>query len=305
MTTLPLAEIVVKGRARKDMGDIDALMASIKELGLLNPVAVNSRKELVAGGRRLAAVRKLGWTRVPVQYVASADDAAVALKAEREENVCREPLKPTELVELGQRIKALESPKAETRMLSGDGGQLSGCGNLPQGPAGKVRDRVAEAVGVSPRTWDKMEAVAEAAEEEPETFGDLPAVMDQVSVHAAHEELRRRKPPPWRVPGNHSDPDHQYAAILNQFTALSAAITRALNAEPHEKLRAYLGALGFVAYEGRVIQDGEVTRKGGAKFDAARAFRGLRRIVRQAGMPGRLWTAEKVKAEYERAEDDE
>jgi ParB-like chromosome segregation protein Spo0J len=302
VTTLPLAEIVVKGRARKDMGDIDALAASIVEIGLLSPVAVNSRKELVAGGRRLAAVRKLGWTRVPVQYVASADDAAVALKAEREENVCREPLKPTELVELGQRIKALEGPKAEARMLSG---QPSGCGNLPQGPAGKVRDKVAEAVGVSPRTWDKMEAVAEAAEEEPETFGDLPAVMDQVSVHAAHERLVARRNPAHFRPGNHSDPNHQYAAILNQFTALSAAITRALNAEPHEKIRAYLGALGFVAYEGRVIQDGEVTRKGGAKFDAAKAFRGLRRIVRQAGMPGKLWTAEKVKAEYEREEDEE
>jgi hypothetical protein len=305
MTTLPLAEIVVKGRARKDMGDLDALAASIRKHGLLCPIAVNSRKELVAGGRRLAAVRKLGWQRIPVQFVASADEAALALEAERDENVCREPLKPSELVEIGKRIQALEGPKAEARMLSGDGGQLSGCGNLPQGPAGKVRDKVAEAVGVSPRTWDKMEAVAEAAEEEPETFGDLPAVMDQVSVHAAHEELRRRKPPPWRVPGNHSDPDHQYADLLNKFTALSAAITRALNTEPHEKLRAYLGALGFVAYEGRVIQDGEVTRKGGAKFDAAKAFRGLRRIVRQAGMPGKLWTAEKVKAEYEREEDDE
>jgi hypothetical protein len=31
----------------------------------------------------------------------------------------------------------------------------------------------------------------------------------------------------------------------------------------------------------------------------------LRRIVRQAGMPGKLWTAEKVKAEYEREEDEE
>jgi hypothetical protein len=302
MTTLPLAEIVVKGRARKELGDIDALAASIREVGLLQPIAINLGKELVAGGRRLAACRKLGWQQIPVHYVKGLSDIAILLRMERDENVCREPLKPSELVELGQRIKALESPKAEARMLSG---QPSGCGNLPQGPAGKVRDKVAEAVGVSPRTWDKMEAVAEAAEEEPETFGDLPAVMDQVSVHAAHEELRRRKPPPWRVPGNHSDPDHQYADLLNKFTALSAAITRALNTEPHEKLRAYLGALGFVAYEGRVIQDGEVTRKGGAKFDAAKAFRGLRRIVRQAGMPGKLWTAEKVKAEYEREEDEE
>jgi hypothetical protein len=302
MTTLPLAEIVVKGRARKELGDLTELMASIKRFGLLNPIGINSRKELVEGERRLAACRRLGWQRVAVQFIAEADTPGGALQAEWDENACRKDLTPSEKAELGLKIKAILAPKAEARMLSG---QPSGCGNLPQGPAGKVRDKVAEAVGVSPRTWDKMEAVAEAAEEEPETFGDLPAVMDQVSVHAAHEELRRRKPPPWRVPGNHSDPDHQYADLLNKFTALSAAITRALNTEPHEKLRAYLGALGFVAYEGRVIQDGEVTKKGGAKFDAAKAFRGLRRIVRQAGMPGKLWTAEKVKAEYEREEDEE
>lgn len=44
--------------------------------------------------RRLAAVKKLGWERVPVRIVETLDDAISALLAEEQENTCREDLSP-------------------------------------------------------------------------------------------------------------------------------------------------------------------------------------------------------------------
>lgn len=45
---------------------IGGLVASIEEVGLLYPILITSKNEVVDGHRRLAACKKLGWTDVPV-----------------------------------------------------------------------------------------------------------------------------------------------------------------------------------------------------------------------------------------------
>lgn len=189
LENLPVSAIVVMDRARKSIGNVLGLAESIKRLGLLHPIVVNTRRELVAGGRRLAAVKKLGWTEVPCYVVGTLDEAAAALQAERDENTCREPLAPTELVALGRRLEAIEKPKAKERQKAGGG--KPGSGKLPE-PEPPTRDKVGEAVGVSGRTYEKAKQVVEAAEADPETFGDLPVQMDETSVDAAHKELKAR-----------------------------------------------------------------------------------------------------------------
>ncbi len=67
-STLPINEIIVEERFRKDLGDITSLADSMRRLGLIQPVVVNKEKRLVAGGRRLAAARELQWTHIPVVY---------------------------------------------------------------------------------------------------------------------------------------------------------------------------------------------------------------------------------------------
>ena len=54
-------EIKVPSRLRKYMGDIAALSQSIKAVGLLHPVVVDKDNNLIAGARRLEAVKLLGW----------------------------------------------------------------------------------------------------------------------------------------------------------------------------------------------------------------------------------------------------
>jgi ParB-like chromosome segregation protein Spo0J len=48
------------------VGDISALAASIGRVGLINPITIASDGLLLAGARRLAAVKQLGWRTVPV-----------------------------------------------------------------------------------------------------------------------------------------------------------------------------------------------------------------------------------------------
>jgi N6-adenosine-specific RNA methylase IME4 len=48
--SLPISQITVGQRHRRDLGDIDGLAASIAEVGLLQPIAVTFDGHLIAGG---------------------------------------------------------------------------------------------------------------------------------------------------------------------------------------------------------------------------------------------------------------
>jgi len=84
-------------RAHGGEGNIDTLAQSIKAIGIIHPPAVKELKDnkghyrVIAGRRRLAAVKSLGWTSVELKlYPDKADDEAVALA----ENVNREDMHP-------------------------------------------------------------------------------------------------------------------------------------------------------------------------------------------------------------------
>ncbi len=186
---LTLTSIVIGERARAELGDIPSLAASIARVGLLNPIVVNTRYELIAGRRRLAAVTSLKWSDVPVRIVATFDDALLAIIAERDENTCRKELSPVEMVQLGRKIEALEKPQAQDRQEASrpkKGEKIGrkpvtaeGGGNFPPPSAkGKTRDKVATALGVSGKQYSKAKAVVEAAEKEPETFAPIVAKME-------------------------------------------------------------------------------------------------------------------------------
>jgi len=82
---------------RIDRGDISELATSINRHGLLHPIVVRPSEgkfELIAGSRRLAAVRLLGWRKISCQIIELNDQEAfeVALA----ENVNRKTLDPFE-----------------------------------------------------------------------------------------------------------------------------------------------------------------------------------------------------------------
>jgi len=198
---LPLDEIVVGERIRQDMGDLAALAASITEQGLLNPLTVDGDYRLLAGGRRLAALRALNVERVSVRVAVSANDALTAARIERDENTCRKDFTPEEAVRAGLLVEELERPKAEERKAEGQqrGRATQGCpvgGKLPPSdparpPRAKTRDTAAAAVRMGARTYEKAKAVVEAAEDE-----TLPAAARAEAADALEQMNRTGKVDP-------------------------------------------------------------------------------------------------------------
>jgi len=69
MTHRPINSIQIGTRHRRDLGNIDGLAASMRDVGLLHPIVVRADGTLIAGERRLTAAKKLGWTQIPVTIV--------------------------------------------------------------------------------------------------------------------------------------------------------------------------------------------------------------------------------------------
>jgi N6-adenosine-specific RNA methylase IME4 len=192
---LPISNIVILQRARKNAGDITALERSIQELGLLHPVVVTPDFALIAGYRRILAAKELGWTNIDVRVVESLTDAASELKAERDENTCRKDFCPSEAVALGERLEALERPKAKERQAAagpkeGKGKKKIGSGKLPQA-VGRTRDVVGAAVGMSGKTYQQAKAVIQAAAENPALLPIVEKMDATGSVAGAVRAVKR------------------------------------------------------------------------------------------------------------------
>lgn len=192
--SLPLDAIAIGDRHRKEMGDLQALADSILARGLLHPVVVTSDHLLVAGHRRLEAVRLLGWAEVPVTVV----DVDDLLMAERDENQERKDFTATEAVAIGRVIEEREGPLADERRRAnlnlGPYRRGDGDSPPPSEPRGPVRELAAAAVGMGAQKYTKAKEVVAAAETDPATFGDLPEQMDTTgNVHGTHREMTRRK----------------------------------------------------------------------------------------------------------------
>lgn len=189
--TIPIADIRVANRARKDLGDLSELVASILNVGLLQPVVIDGDKALIAGERRLAAAKLAGMDRVPFFEAKNLNDALRRLVAERDENTCRKDFTPGEAVAVGERLEEFERPKAQEKKAHGKtapGRRLNAGGKKPQ--ASKTRDLVGQAVGMSGKNYEKAKAVIAAARSNPAL---LPAVEEMNSTGNVSKAFRAVK----------------------------------------------------------------------------------------------------------------
>ncbi len=106
--TINIDDIIVGTRARKDMGNVDGMVSSIKEFGLIQPIILNEVREndlthttLVVGGRRLAALRRLGITELihGTHFLWRYEEDNLRLKSiELEENLKRKDMTWDEVI---------------------------------------------------------------------------------------------------------------------------------------------------------------------------------------------------------------
>jgi ParB-like chromosome segregation protein Spo0J len=95
----------IRATAHRRARDISDLVQSIREVGLLQPLVVDSEGNLLAGYHRYLAVRELGWEEVPVAVVEL--DALRAELATLDENIVRHELTELERAEMEARRREI------------------------------------------------------------------------------------------------------------------------------------------------------------------------------------------------------
>lgn len=219
--------IRVGERDRTDLGDLTELAESITAVGLLHPVVVTDNLDLVAGGRRLAAVKQLGWTEVPVTVVDwfTADQA---LRAEADENTCRMPLSPIEASRARERrirvlteasiIRKPGRPAKVEEPTEGQGQIWEEPTSAPENPAklaafrkgptaGEARKVGAQTTGYSGSSIDKVDEIREAAERGTVTVG-TGEKRREVELPEPVREVARQKVVELAQPGAPIHPAH-------------------------------------------------------------------------------------------------
>ncbi|MDE7291644.1 MAG: ParB N-terminal domain-containing protein [Treponemataceae bacterium] len=102
-------DIKVKRRVRKDLGNLEDLKNSLRRYGLLNPITLNGKYELVAGERRLEAAKAIGWTSINANILDNLSEIS-QLELEIEENNQRKEFTDDELLEGYKRLERLRNP---------------------------------------------------------------------------------------------------------------------------------------------------------------------------------------------------
>jgi ParB family chromosome partitioning protein len=91
------------------MGDIIALADSMKRYGQMSPIVLNSRNQLIAGGRRLEAARYLGWHTINATVI-DVNEKLPMLEYEVEENLQRQNFSAEELAQAVRKLNKLRNP---------------------------------------------------------------------------------------------------------------------------------------------------------------------------------------------------
>lgn len=208
-----VSSIRIGNRHRTDLGDIDALAASIARDGLLQPPTITPDGVLVCGRRRLAAIQQLNWRVVNVWVRQGISDRLGHLLAEQDDNLLHKDLTPLEAASLYRELKELLAEDAARRQEAsrfssdhqpsetGEGGEDGG-GKFPApspAPAGEARQQAAAMIpgAASYRTLDKIEAIQQAADRDDLPDDTRAQVADALArieagapVHPIFEEIR-------------------------------------------------------------------------------------------------------------------
>ena len=166
ITDIPIDDIQIEKRHRKDLGDLDGLAQSIAKDGLLQPIGITPSGRLVFGYRRLLAFRDvLEKTQIPAVLI----DIENLTHAEWIENTIRKDLTLSEMVAITD----------ELRSFSKGGDRRSD--QYRNSGTGVTKKEACEIAGWKMDRYDDAKKVVENG------IAELVQVMDmgQVSPHAA------------------------------------------------------------------------------------------------------------------------
>ena len=121
---IAVSDIIVGHRYREELGDIKSLAESINQNGLIHPIVVkrtvDNKYQLMAGGRRLEAVKSLGWERVTANIYPVDLDQLERNIIELCENIDRKEMSFAEQVALTRQIHIAMQAKLGEKRREGD-----------------------------------------------------------------------------------------------------------------------------------------------------------------------------------------
>lgn len=162
-----ISDIKIGNRFRKDIGDLSELVNSIKEIGLLQPIVIDEKNNLIAGFRRLRAFKELGYDDIPVNIVKIEN----ALRGEYDENAIRKNFTPSESVAIWN---AMEKPKGGAGKTRSDSEQ--------------VIKKASKLLGKSTDTLSKAKQVVESGDNK------LIQMMDRTgNINKAYRYIKQKK----------------------------------------------------------------------------------------------------------------
>lgn len=183
---MKISEIKIGDRFRKNLGHIDQLVQSIKEIGLLHPVVINENYELIAGQRRIEAFKKLGHEDIPATVV-NLNDIVIG---EFHENAVRKGFTSREKIAIKEAIEPIERQRAKERQGGKGYKQHESSVKSTQ----RSRDKVADYLETSWNTLDKLETIIKTADTN-EKFADFPDKIDsgKLSVRKASKLIAKEE----------------------------------------------------------------------------------------------------------------
>lgn len=131
---IPIAKIIIGNRHRKDLGDLTSLAKSIQKNGLLQPIGVTKKLELIFGERRLRSHQQILKKKT---ILARVIDVPSIIAGEHDENEIRKDFTPSERVAIA---KAIEEKIGKRQ---GQRTDRQPVGKSPQVPSGKKTREVA------------------------------------------------------------------------------------------------------------------------------------------------------------------
>lgn len=147
----PTDSIRVGYRLRKDLGNLEELVDSIRRMGILEPLVITPDGTLVCGARRLAAARIAELRFVKVTVNARISTQLEELLAELHENTLQKPYAARELAALYAELKTVETEEAArrdalTRFGAPETEARDGDGDSPPPKRGTAREFAAHAL---------------------------------------------------------------------------------------------------------------------------------------------------------------
>lgn len=205
---VPIDNIHVGDRHRRDMGDMEALTANIREMGLLQPIGIDEFFNLVYGARRLEACEDLGWKKIPCVVV----KLQSILAGEWAENEMRKQFTPSERAAIG---KAVEEELGNRRgeNLKKENREPAIAGTLPKGES---IDLAAKRAGFkSAESFDRAKTVVERGTPE------LIAAMDKgdIKIDAAAKIASQPKAEQKRIVNMPKDEQREVVRQIRQTKA--------------------------------------------------------------------------------------